>query len=241
MKLVIKTETEFELPCYIKYAGLNKVVSGNELICVQSGFNEEAVKKYKNMPEMVEQCLKHGTPIEKSVFDNAKQEALSKFYRDEFLEATTPATEDDIREKLLEDNWADEWFEKIYLTKKSIKMQTEINLKEIINYSDVKTIEPYILKNGIEGHYQPGYGLVEGTKFLDDYGDERTADEETVIFFRDGNWVIRYTYETTSNVDGIEIDHPVRSESYHFEIVSDAAFNNVEQESLSKFWETLKR
>lgn len=98
-------------------------------------------------------------------------------------------------------------------------LKTEINPSEIINYSDVRTIEPFILK-GIEGHCLPGYGLLKGTKFTDDYGDERKANEDTVIFFRNGAWVIRYSEEINSVIDGIEMDYPVSYETEDFEILN---------------------
>ncbi len=49
-----------------------------------------------------------GVESASKIFDNYYQDSLSKFHRDQFLEATTPASEQDIREKLLEDNWADD-------------------------------------------------------------------------------------------------------------------------------------
>lgn len=57
-----------------------------------------------------------GVECASKIFENAHQDSLSKFYRDQFLEATTPATEEEIRAKLLEDNWADEYFSKNKIT-----------------------------------------------------------------------------------------------------------------------------
>lgn len=95
-----------------------------------------------------------------------------------------------------------------------------ISTKHIINFSDVRKVEPFILIDGSEGHYITGYGLKPGTRFCDEYSDERKVNRDTVVFMRNNKWFLRYTYETTSYNEGIEIDHPAESEVEYFEIVN---------------------
>lgn len=101
LKKEIEETKEIEVPCYVDYAGWPvKIVSANECIKISIDGIGEGIMKYKKSDELVSLYLFNGTPIEKSVFDNAMQDALSKFYRDSFESATDPSTDEEIREKI---------------------------------------------------------------------------------------------------------------------------------------------
>lgn len=94
----LKITKEFELPVYVDFGGYNKIISDTEF--VEIGRVDLSIKRCKYGAISIPLMLNKGELITETVFNNAYQDALSKIMRDDFLAATTPATDADIREKI---------------------------------------------------------------------------------------------------------------------------------------------
>lgn len=122
IKKTVQTEVEetieIELPLYLEYGGIVKVVSIDDSICVNyEDSHTEGIQRWRKNKPMAEYFIKNarknGRKIDKAAFDNAYQTALSKLNRDMFLEASEPASDEDVREKIEDDAAHQEMEEKM--------------------------------------------------------------------------------------------------------------------------------
>lgn len=82
MKLTIKKEIEetmdFELPAYIKYGGLNKILSEENYIQVDNDESQVSIRFCTIGKNSIPNMLSNGKTITEAAFNNELQSALTK-------------------------------------------------------------------------------------------------------------------------------------------------------------------
>lgn len=96
----IEKEIEVEFPMYIKYGGYNKIISPSEYIEVECRPNDYGVVKRSGLRNVVSIMLDNGEKISKQEFESVYTEALSRISQSLFMQASEPASDNDIREKV---------------------------------------------------------------------------------------------------------------------------------------------
>lgn len=97
----VEKTVDIELPAFFGTGGLQYRVDG-EKDYTQIITWDDKVSIERNKWRVPNAVLNSGKST-KAAFENAKQKALSILTRDLFMEASTPASEDDIREKIWDD------------------------------------------------------------------------------------------------------------------------------------------